>query len=114
MGRHTSQDRSIMIRNILVLFLFSSVLCAPAPKAATKKGIKAPCKDCSPVIAEDKEPVADRVEAEPAEAIDLMESEDEAIGDGIKEKFDVALNRIGEEIEGDQKEQFEESRRIEN
>ena len=46
--------------------------------------------------------------------IDLMESDDEAVGDrimedmnGMKEKFDVALKRIGDEIDRDQKEQDE-------
>jgi len=46
--------------------------------------------------------------------IDLQESSDEAIGDrimeemnGMKEKFDIALSRIGEQIEKDQQEQDE-------
>ena len=46
--------------------------------------------------------------------VDLKETSDEAIGDrimdemnGMKEKFDVALNRIDEEITKDQKEQEE-------
>ena len=54
--------------------------------------------------------VAEENEAE----VDLKETSDEAIGDrimeemnGMKEKFDVALNRIDEEITKDQKEQEE-------
>ena len=46
--------------------------------------------------------------------VDLKETSDEAVGDrimeemnGMKEKFDVALNRIDEEIAKDQKEQEE-------
>ena len=45
---------------------------------------------------------------------DLKETSDEAVGDrimeemnGMKEKFDVALNRIDEEIRKDEKEQDE-------
>merc|ERR1712080_303560 len=46
--------------------------------------------------------------------VDLLEDEDEAAGDrivddmnGMKEKFDIALKRIGDEIDKDQKEQDE-------
>ena len=59
--------------------------------------------------------LAEENEAEENEAeVDLKETSDEAIGDrimdemnGMKEKFDVALNRIDEEITKDQKEQEE-------
>ena len=68
-------------------------------------------------------PVADRVAEEIEEAaeeelgardVDLMETGDEAVADrimedikGINEKFDIALNRIGDEINKDQAEQDE-------
>ena len=73
------------------------------------------------LAAGDLGPQAERVEEE--QEIDLLEDEDEAIGDrimevaepptslqdmnGMKEKFDVALKRIGDEIEKDQAEQDE-------
>ena len=53
-------------------------------------------------------------EEETEAEVDLKETSDEAVGDrimeemnGMKEKFDVALNRIDEEIAKDQKEQEE-------
>ena len=68
-------------------------------------------------------PVADRVAEEIEEAaeeelgardVDLMETGDEAVADrimedinGINEKFDIALNRIGDEINKDEAEQDE-------
>merc|ERR1719430_2677985 len=82
-------------------------------KALKKGGVEAiaPCKDC-----DGDQPIAERVmggeEAEdPAAAeagsdIDLLEDEDEAIGDrimedmnGMKDKFDTALKRIEDEDE---------------
>ena len=58
---------------------------------------------CLLALAEENEP-----------EVDLKETSDEAVGDrimeemnGMKEKFDVALNRIDEEITKDQKEQEE-------
>ena len=67
-----------------------------------------PCVDCGPVAERLTEGLEEGAE------IDLMESDDEAVGDrimedmnGMKEKFDVVLKRIGDEIDRDQKEQDE-------
>ena len=77
-----------------------------ANSAPTELG---PCMNCGPV--------ADRLTEEKVNSmdeIDLKETSAEAIGDrimeemnGMKEKFDVALTRIGEEISKDQEEQNE-------
>merc|ERR1712210_27156 len=93
----------------LALVSLSGLHAAPMEKAI------APCKDCL------VEPIADRVmggedpaAAEAGAEIDLLEDEDEAVGDrimedmnGMKDKFDVALKRIGDEISKDQLEQDE-------
>merc|ERR1712168_33600 len=116
-----------MLPIALALVLLSGLHAAPVEKAL-KKSI-ASCKDCAPtadgLTALDEggdQPIAERVmggeEAEdPAAAgadIDLLEDEDEAIGDrimedmnGMKDKFDTALERIGDEIDKDQAEQNE-------
>ena len=88
---------------VVALAFFSVVNCAP-----TEEGL---CVDCGPV--------ADRLTEEDKDinkqdGIDLEETSDEAIGErimeemnGMKEKFDVALTRIGEEITKDEEEQNE-------
>merc|ERR1711974_390020 len=111
---------------VLPLALLSGLHAAPVEKALKKGGVQAiaSCKDCGPtadglnaVDGGGDQPIAERVmggeEAEdPAAAeagadIDLLEDEDEAIGDRIKDKFDTALKRIGDEIDKDQAEQNE-------
>merc|ERR1711974_278786 len=118
---------------VLPLALLSGLHAAPVEKALKKGGVQAiaSCKDCGPTAdglnAVDEggdQPIAEIVmggeEAEdPAAAeavadIDLLEDEDEAIGDrimedmnGMKDKFDTALKRIGDEIDKDQAEQNE-------
>ena len=68
------------------------------------------------VIVSAQDAPEENVQNEESQAADtnLEESPDEAIGDrimeemnGMKEKFDVALTRIGEEISKDQEEQNE-------
>eukprot|EP00091_Calanus_sinicus_P015215 TRINITY_DN3323_c0_g1_i6.p1 TRINITY_DN3323_c0_g1~~TRINITY_DN3323_c0_g1_i6.p1 ORF type:complete len:105 (-),score=43.11 TRINITY_DN3323_c0_g1_i6:90-404(-) len=90
------------IKSLAVVLSFFLV----ANSAPTEQG---PCVNCGPV--------ADRLTEETGnnmEEIDLKETSAEAIGDrimeemnGMKEKFDVALTRIGEEISKDQEEQDE-------
>ena len=69
------------------------------------------CVDCDPVaerLTEEEQGINQQ------EELDLKETSDEAIDDrimeemnGMKKEFDVALSRIGEEIDKDQEEQKE-------
>merc|ERR1719237_1467866 len=122
-----------MLASLLALALLSGLDAAPVEKALKKGGVQAiaPCEDCEPsadglsaVDESGNQPIAERVmggeesedpaAAEAGSDIDLLEDEDEAIGDrimedmnGMKDKFDTALKRIGDEIDADQKEQDE-------
>ena len=90
------------IKTLAVVLTFFLV----ANSAPTEQG---PCVNCGPV--------AERLTEERVsnmDEIDLKETSAEAIGDrimeemnGMKEKFDVALTRIGEEISADQELQDE-------
>ena len=90
------------IKTLAVVLTFFLV----ANSAPTEQG---PCVSCGPEaerLTEEKDNNMDE--------IDLKETSAEAIGDrimeemnGMKEKFDVALTRIGEEISKDQEEQDE-------
>merc|ERR1719432_530122 len=119
-----------MLASLLALALLSGLDAAPVEKALKKGGVQAiaPCEDCvdglTAVGESANQPIAERVmggeesedpaAAEAGSDIDLLEDEDEAIGDrimedmnGMKDKFDTALKRIGDEIDADQKEQDE-------
>merc|ERR1711990_581786 len=127
MGDSVAAD---MLAITIALALFSGLHAAPVEKALKKGGVQAiaSCKDCGPtadmLTAVDEGPIAERVmggdeaedlaAAEDGSDIDLLEDEDEAIGDrimedmnGMKDKFDTALKRIGDEIDKDQAEQNE-------
>ena len=104
-GLLESVEMSLGMMNIklfaVALTFFLVANCSPVEQG--------PCVNCGPV--------ADRITEEKAnnmDEIDLKETSAEAIGDrimeemnGMKEKFDVALTRIGEEISKDQDEQNE-------
>merc|ERR1719222_473197 len=119
-----------MLASLLALALLSGLEAAPVEKALKKGGVQAiaPCEDCvdglTAVGESGTQPIAERVmggeevedpaAAEAGSDIDLLEDEDEAIGDrimedmnGMKDKFDTALKRIGDEIDKDQAEQDE-------
>merc|ERR1712179_853389 len=122
-----------MLASLLALALLSGLDATPVEKALKKGGVQAiaPCGDCEPsadglsaVDESGNQPIAERVmggeesedpaAAEAGSDIDLLEDEDEAIGDrimedmnGMKDEFDTALKRIGDEIDADQKEQDE-------
>merc|ERR1711862_398315 len=112
----TLQD---MVTSIfLALALFSGYSALPtSPNAPCVEPGKAGCGPVADRLTEAQGEAAEEKGAAPEaadEAVDLMESEDEAIGDrimedmnGMKEKFDVALKRIGDEIDKDQQEQNE-------
>merc|ERR1711890_73766 len=107
MGSHSSG----MIRVaaiFLTLTLFAGHHGLPAPPASHPL-----CLNCGPVAERLTEAEEDGKDAAaPAGGeVDLLEDEDEAAGDrimnGMNEKFDIALKRIGDEIDKDQKEQEE-------
>merc|ERR1712243_240316 len=113
-----------MLAIVLTLALLSGLDAAPKKQKVVES--IAPCKDCDDGLAALDEPIADRVmgaeegaveegQADAGADIDLLE-DDEAIGDrimedmnGMKDKFDTALKRIGDEIDKDQAEQDEKS-----
>ena len=104
-GLLESVQMSLGMMNIKILVVVLTFIVV-AKCAPTEHG---PCVNCGPV--------ADRLTEEQVnnmDEIDLKETSAEAIGDrimeemnGMKEKFDVALTRIGEEISKDQDEQNE-------
>merc|ERR1712243_484014 len=108
-----------MLAIVLTLALLSGLDAAPKKQKVVES--IAPCKDCDDGLTALDEPIADRVmgaeegaveegQADAGADIDLLEDEDEAIGDRImKDKFDTALKRIGDEIDKDQAEQDEKS-----
>merc|ERR1711890_120995 len=108
MGSHSSG----MIRVaaiFLTLTLFAGHHGLPAPPASHPL-----CLNCGPVAERLTEAEEDGKDAAaPAGGeVDLLEDEDagDRIMDdmnGMKEKFDIALKRIGDEIDKDQKEQDE-------
>merc|ERR1712226_594460 len=109
---------------IMVMVIFSLVIMLISGSQSfpinSKKGL---CLECGPVAdrlmeeqAEVASPAADTAAAPVAveETVDLMESDDEAVGERImedmnreKEKLGVELKRIGEMIERTQDEQNE-------
>merc|ERR1712181_9443 len=120
-----------MLATAIALALFSCLHAAPLDKSLQKGGVHAIASnlnkhaDMPTALGEGgAQPIAERVmggdEAEDPAAADagsdmnLLEDEDEAIGDrimedmnGMKDKFDTALKRIGDEIDKDQAEQDE-------
>merc|ERR1719432_172539 len=119
-----------MLASLLALALLSGLDAAPVEKALKKGGVQAiaPCEPSadglSAVDESGNQPIAERVmggeesedpaAAEAGSDIDLLEDEDEAIGDrimedmnGAKSNFETAVKRIAEEINADQKEQNE-------
>ena len=95
-----------MMMNMRILtVVFTFVLVASTAPTEEK-----PCVDCGPVA----ERLTEEENINAVDDIDLKETSAEAIGDrimeemnGMKEKFDVALTRIGEEISKDEDEQNE-------
>merc|ERR1712121_305329 len=109
MGQSDIEKPTMMFTKILIPLLSLLIVVKSAPKE-----VKTSSNDGEPEAERVMEAEDERDGVNDLDNVDLKETSAEAIGDrimeemnGMKEKFDTALSRIGEEISKDEAEQNE-------